>query len=76
MRDMNLTDSIKLLRNYAEEGDETVGRYVDSVYSTAVRRVAGDVNLAQDVTQREFAALPADSRTGSRANECTLRIAR
>src|SRR5580692_11233550 len=65
--DMNLTDSVKLLRNYAEHGDETafrelVERYVDFVYSTAFRRVGGDANLAQDVTQRVFADLAIKSR--------------
>ncbi|HTV40416.1 MAG TPA: sigma-70 family RNA polymerase sigma factor [Candidatus Sulfotelmatobacter sp.] len=65
---MNLSDSAKLLRNYAEHGDETafrelVERYVDLVYSTAVRRVGGDVNLAQDVTQRVFADLALKART-------------
>lgn len=65
---MNLTDNIKLLRNYAEQGDETafrelVERYVEFIYSTAIRRVGGDANLAQDVTQRVFADLALKART-------------
>ena len=66
--DMNLTDSIKLLRDYAEHGDETafrelVERYVDFVFSTAVRRVGGDASLAQDITQRVFADLALKARS-------------
>ena len=65
---MNLNDGIKLLRNYAEHGNEAafrelVERYVDFVYSTAVRRVGGDASLAQDVTQRVFADLALKART-------------
>ena len=54
--------SIKLLRDYAESGDEAafrelVGRYIDLVYSTAVRRVGGDADLARDVAQVVFTDL-------------------
>jgi len=59
---MSQNDSIKLLHDYAERGDEAafrelVARYVDLVYSTAVRRVGGDADLARDVTQMVFTDL-------------------
>ena len=59
---MNLTDNLKLLRDYADHGDEAafrtlVERYVDMVYSAAFRRVGGDAGLAQDVTQTVFTDL-------------------
>lgn len=59
---MNLTDSQKLLRSYADHGDEAAFRklvegYIDLVYSTALRRVGGDSDLAQDVTQSVFTDL-------------------
>ncbi len=60
----HLTDS-ELLRNYAQSGAETafailVQRYVDFVYSAAVRLVR-DPHLAEDVTQRVFVALARQS---------------
>jgi RNA polymerase sigma factor (sigma-70 family) len=59
---MNVTDNLKLLRDYADQGDEAafrklVERYVDMVYSAALRRVGGDAGLAQDVTQTVFTDL-------------------
>jgi RNA polymerase sigma factor (sigma-70 family) len=59
---MSTHDSIQLLRAYAENGDEAafrdlVGRYIDLVYSTALRRVGGDAELARDVTQTVFTDL-------------------
>src|SRR5215469_10752362 len=59
---MNLTDNLKLLRDYADNGNEAafrelVKRYVDLVYSAALRRVGGDAELAQDVTQTVFTDL-------------------
>jgi len=54
-----MTDDAKLLRDYAKHGSEAafgelVSRYVDLVYSTALRQVNGDTQLAQDVTQNVF----------------------
>jgi RNA polymerase sigma factor (sigma-70 family) len=59
---MNRTDSLKLLRDYAEHGDEAafrklVEQYVNLVFSVATRRVGGDASLAQDVTQTVFTDL-------------------
>ena len=60
--EMSLTDSVKLLHDYAECGDEAafrelVARYIDLVYSTATRRLGGDADLAKDVTQTVFSDL-------------------
>src|SRR6266576_2622447 len=51
-----MTDGQQLLAQYAESGSETafrelVTRYVDLVYSAALRLVNGDKHLAEDVTQ-------------------------
>src|SRR5512143_821211 len=56
----SLTDQ-RLLRDYADHRSEAafaelVRRYVDLVYSAAVRMVC-DAHLVQDVTQRVFVAL-------------------
>ncbi|MBL9175268.1 MAG: sigma-70 family RNA polymerase sigma factor [Verrucomicrobiales bacterium] len=52
----------QLLRRYADTGSEDafrelVNRQVDLVYSTALRSLAGDTALAEDVTQTVFADL-------------------
>src|SRR5262245_60919074 len=57
-----MTDDSQLLRRYTEEGSEAaftelVSRHVNLVYSAALRQVAGDFQLAQDVTQGVFADL-------------------
>ncbi len=57
-----MTDSQKLLAEYAKNGSEPafrelVGRYVDLVYSTALRLVGGDTHRAQDVSQTVFVHL-------------------
>jgi RNA polymerase sigma factor (sigma-70 family) len=57
-----MTNSRELLAAYVESGSEPafrelVARYVDLVYSAAVRLLNGDSHLAQDVTQTVFADL-------------------
>lgn len=66
-----MTDSQQLLAEYVQTGSETafrelVTRYVDLVYSAAVRLVNGDTHLAEDVTQTVFADLAQMARTLSR----------
>lgn len=63
-----MTDAHQLLAEHAATGSETafrelVARYVDMVYSAAVRLVNGDKHLAEDVTQTVFADLARMSRT-------------
>ncbi len=70
-----MTDGQQLLAQYAESGSETafrelVTRYVDLVYSAAVRLVNGDTHLAEDVTQTVFADLARMARALS--NEVRL----
>jgi RNA polymerase sigma factor (sigma-70 family) len=57
-----MSDDATLLRRYAETRAEDafaelVRRHLDGVYSSALRRVGGDVHLAQDVAQQVFIAL-------------------
>ncbi len=54
-----MTDSQQLLADFSRTGSEAAFRelllrYVDLVYSAAVRLVGGDTHLAQDVTQTVF----------------------
>jgi len=54
-----MTESQKLLANYARTGSEEcftelLRRYTDLVYSAAVRLLNGDAHLAKDVTQTVF----------------------
>jgi RNA polymerase sigma factor (sigma-70 family) len=63
-----MTDSQQLLADYAANGSERafqelVARYVDLVYSTAIRLVDGDAHQAKDVAQTVFFDL---SRTASK----------
>jgi RNA polymerase sigma factor (sigma-70 family) len=63
-----MTDSQQLLAEYARSGSDTafrelVGRYVNLVYSTALRVVAGDTHRAEDVSQTVFADLARQART-------------
>ncbi len=65
-----MTDSQTLLVEYAKTGSEPafrelVARYVDFVYSAAVRLVNGDTHLAEDVTQTVFVDLARKARTFS-----------
>ena len=57
-----MTPDSELLRSYAEKGSEEafaelVRRYLNLVYSAALRQGNGDAHLAQDVTQTVFADL-------------------
>lgn len=57
-----MTDDVELLRRYAEDRSEAafrelVGRNLNLVYFSALRRTDGDVSLAEDVTQQVFASL-------------------
>ena len=57
-----MLDDAKLLRRYAEARAEDafaelVRRYLNGVYSAALRRVGGDTHLAEDVAQQVFVAL-------------------
>jgi RNA polymerase sigma factor (sigma-70 family) len=70
-----MMDGQQLLAQYAESGSETafrelVTRYVDLVYSAAVRLVNGDTHLAEDVTQTVFADLA--RRAGALSREVML----
>lgn len=63
-----MTDSRALLVDYAENGTESafrdlVARYIDLVYSTALRRAGGDAHLAQDVAQTVFLHLARKARS-------------
>jgi RNA polymerase sigma factor (sigma-70 family) len=63
-----MTDSQKLLAEYVQTGSETafcelVARYVDLVYSTALRLVDGDTHRAEDVAQTVFVDLARQART-------------
>lgn len=64
---MNTTDTGCLLRDYADTGSDTafrelVGRYIDLVYSVASRRVDGDTQLAEEISQRVFIDLARKAR--------------
>jgi RNA polymerase sigma factor (sigma-70 family) len=63
-----MTDSQHLLAEYRQNGSdaafrELVTRYVDLVYSTALRLVEGDTHRAEDVTQTVFLDLSRKART-------------
>ncbi len=62
-----MTESQRLLAEYAESGSEAafrelVARYVSLVYSTALRLVGGDAHWAEDVTQTVFLRLSHNAR--------------
>src|SRR6266550_2852652 len=64
---MNMTDSQKLLAEYVRTGSEAafrelVTRYIDLVYSTALRLVEGDAHRAEDVAQVVFVDLARAAR--------------
>src|SRR5258708_2740740 len=63
-----MTDSQNVLAEYVQTGSdaafcELVTRYVDLVYSTALRRVEGDTHRAEDVAQTVFMDLARIART-------------
>src|SRR5260221_14340772 len=67
-----MSDNHQLLRCYARDGSEDafrqlVERYIELVFSTALRRAAGDVSLAQDITQIVFMALARKASSLSRS---------
>jgi len=71
---MNQPDSQDLLAEYVRNGSESafrelVTRYLDLVYSTAVRCVAGDTHQAEDVAQTVFLDL---ARLASRLSKDTM----
>ena len=62
-----MTDSQHLLAEYRRNGSdaafqELVARYVDLVFSTALRLVEGDTHRAEDVTQTVFVDLARKAR--------------
>ena len=64
---MKTTDSQRLLAAYAKTGSEAafrelLTRYIDLVYSAAVRLVENDADLAKDVTQTVFVDLARKAR--------------
>ena len=63
-----MMEDAELLRRYAAEKSEEafaelVRRHLDLVYSTALRQLAGDTHLAQDVAQGVFTALARKAAT-------------
>jgi hypothetical protein len=60
--DQKMTESRKLLKEYVSSRSEAAfrelaERYVNLVYSVALRLAGGDTHLAEDVTQTVFADL-------------------
>src|SRR6266853_6860522 len=63
-----MTDSQNMLADYVQTGSEVafrelVTRYLDLVYSTALRSVEGDTHRAEDVAQTVFIDLSRMART-------------
>lgn len=83
-----MTDTQELLTEYAGSGSESafrelVRRYIDLVYSTAVRLVDGDTHRAEDIAQIVFAdltrmavKLSPDTRLGGWLHRHTCFVAR
>jgi DNA-directed RNA polymerase specialized sigma24 family protein len=62
-----MTESQELLADYVANRSDTafrelVSRYIDRVFSTALRSVGGDPHRAQDVTQTVFLDLARQKR--------------
>src|SRR6185503_19239334 len=82
-----MTDSQQLLADYAAHGSETafrelVSRYLNLVYSTALRLVGGNRQLAEDVSQTVFinlakkaSTLPASVMLGGWLHQHTFHVA-
>jgi RNA polymerase sigma factor (sigma-70 family) len=82
-----MTETETLLREYARDGSESafrelVARYLNFIYSTALRVVGGDSHLAADVTQTVFIhlarnaqRLPADVMLGGWLHRDTCNVA-
>ena len=65
---MSTTDTRQLLQAFAEKGSEDafqelVARYINLVYSVALRRVGGDTHQAQDVVQTVFSDFAGKARS-------------
>jgi RNA polymerase sigma factor (sigma-70 family) len=63
-----MDDDAQCLRRYAEHGSEEafrelVDRHLPMVYSTAIRILGGDAQLAEDVAQRVFSDVARKART-------------
>src|ERR1041385_6669918 len=63
-----MSETHLLLREYVENGSEQafrrlVEQYIDLVYSTALRRLAGDRHRAEDAVQLVFVDLARKSKT-------------
>src|SRR5215471_8857696 len=83
-----MTDGQLLLAEYVRSGseaafDELLNRYIDLVFSTAVRLVGGDAHLAEDVAQTVFLdlaitarSLPADVMLGGWLHRHTCFVAK
>jgi DNA-directed RNA polymerase specialized sigma24 family protein len=66
-----MMNDAELLRRYAQDRceaafTELVQRHVDFVYSSVLRQVGGDANLAQEVTQGVFLDLAQKAGTLAR----------
>jgi RNA polymerase sigma factor (sigma-70 family) len=82
-----MTDSQRLIKRYVDDGSEAAFRelvrtYIDLVYSTAIRLVAGDAYLAEDLAQMVFVqlarkarGLPADVMLGGWLHRVTCNMA-
>jgi RNA polymerase sigma factor (sigma-70 family) len=68
MSEEAMLEDQQLLRQYAADGSEAafgelVARYVNLVYSAALRRTGGDTHLAQDAAQLVFSDLARKARS-------------